>query len=133
MNREQVSNIDGEVALNTTTTSTANSVTNGNIIDTRGAEALTILVQSGTMTAGSFTLSLTEGDSATLADGATVSSDDLILSDDLEIGATEDDAIKIIGYRGNKRYVRLDATGDGSINGTVSATAFRGYLSHSPA
>lgn len=133
MKREQVSTVEGLVALNTSTTSSAGDDLTGNIIDTRGAEAITFLVQSGTITAGTFTISLEEGDTATLTDSETVASDDLIDAGSLTFGTTDDNIIRVVGYRGNKRYVRLNAVSDATGNGTLSATAFKGYLSHAPA
>lgn len=143
MNKEQVTNINGLIALNTSTSSSAGEDLPGNIIDTRGSEALTFLVQSGTITAGNFTVSLEHGDTATLSDAENVGKEDLIIENgstgdnindsDITFAATDDNEIIIVGYRGAKRYVRLNAVSDNAGNGTVSATAFRGYLSHSPA
>ena len=108
MTRDIHNNITPQVALNysniTTSTTTA-----GNVIDTKGYGAVEFLVYSGTITDGTYTPLIEEGDAANLSDAAAVADANLLGT---EAGAaltgSNDNAVKRVGYRvGNYRYVRL--------------------------
>lgn len=132
--RDLHNDVSPAVALNTTAIS-SNTTTNGSIIDTQDAESLEFLILSGTLTDGTYTPSLTEGDESNLSDGATVAADDMIGTvADATFAATDDNVVKKLGYKGGKRYVRLNITSAGaSSGGTVSAVAVKGHLRHKPA
>lgn len=102
---------------------------NGEIIDTRGYGALTFVVQLATVTTADssnyFTLTLQHGDDSGLSDGATVTAATGLLGTNLVINdaTTQSDFIGMMGYAGNKRYVRLVATETGTSSAAFSAVA----------
>jgi len=108
----------------------------GDWIDMQGFEALTFVVSTGTVTdagdANGFSFEIQEGDT-TAASGATAVADaDLIgLESALTVTADTDDNVLVgsIGYRGEKRYVRVVATGTTGTNAAVTVIAVKGYRS----
>lgn len=113
------------VALNSTAIANNNPV-NGNIIDTQGYGSLEFLLMSAARTDGTFTPVIRHGDAADLSDAVDATDDELL---GLESGAALNAAngVKNIGYRGNKRYVRLSVAPSGvTSGGTVSAVAILG-------
>lgn len=84
------------------------ATTNGAIIDTLGARAVTIAIISGAIAgSGLFVASLQAGDAANLSDAVAVTSADLIGSFSASIADT---AVETVGYVGGKRYVRVVVT-----------------------
>lgn len=132
--RDLNSNIKASPALNAQSIAT-NTTVNGAIIDTRGFEGLAFLIQSATITDGTFTPSLTEGDQANLSDGAAVQAADMIGTvAAATFIATDDNVTKKLGYKGSKRYVRLNLTSTGvTTGGAMSGTAVLGFPRHAPA
>lgn len=106
----------------------ANTLITGSIIDTRDYKSLDFVLQSGTLTDGTYTPIVTVGDAANLADGAPASAADLIGTiANATFAATDDNVAKHIGYRGGKRYARLDLQPSGvTTGGLFSATALQG-------
>lgn len=101
-------------------TITSDTTTNGTIIDLKGFESVTLFFKSGAIAAGTATPSFTEGNDAALADGATVAVDDLIGTvASVTYADTDDNVNKWIGYRGKKRYLRVDIVTTGTTTGTV--------------
>lgn len=102
---------------------------NGEIIDTRGFNALTFVVQLATVTTADssnyFTLTLQHGDDSGLSDAATVTAATGLLGSNLVINdaTTQSDFVGMMGYAGNKRYVRLVATETGTASAAFSAVA----------
>lgn len=126
-------NISAVVALNTAAI-TSNTTTNGAIIDTNGFGCLEFVVQSGALTDGTYTPALTEGDASDLSDGSAVAAGDLLGTvAGATFAATDDNKVKRLGYRGNKRFVRLSLVSAGVTTGvTISAVAVLGHPRKAP-
>jgi len=117
-------------AFNSQAVST-DTTTAGNIIDTMTFEALEFIFQSGTITDGTYTVSLEEGDDAALADAAAVSADETLGS--ISFVAADDNTAKRIGYIGKKRYVRASVVSTGtSTGGTLAGSVIRVFPMHQP-
>lgn len=111
---------------------TTNTTTVGAIIDTAGYESIEFVIQSGTLTDGTYTVTLEDGDDAALADAATITSTYLLGTFPSFI-ATEDDTVKRIGTNTKKRYVRLSIVSTGvTTGGTMAATAVQGHPHRAP-
>ena len=124
-------NVFGVSAINSGSITT-DTVTNGNIIDTAGFEALEFVVQSGAITDGDYVLSLQDGDIANLSDAAAVD-DELVLGSGSAFAAADDDTVKRLGYIGKKRYVRLAITSTNtSTGGLFSGSALLASPHHAP-
>ena len=115
------------VALNTTAIS-SDTTTNGVIIDTAGYESILFIIQSGTITDGTYTSLIQEGDDSGLSDAASVADADLTNTEaSIAFAATDDNTSKSIAYVGDKRYVRLNiVSASTSSGGTLSAVAIKG-------
>lgn len=105
-------------------------------IDMQGYEALTVYLQTGTVTdagaAAGFTAVIQHSDTTAAVDFVTCTSDQLIAN---SAGATtiavtsddDDDLTKSgVGYRGGKRYVRVLITGTSATNAVVRVLFLRG-------
>ncbi len=125
--RELKSTTSPVVALNTTAIS-ADTTTNGVIIDTAGFESILFVIQSGTLADGTYTPLIQEGDDSGLSDAASVSDADLTNTEaSVAFAATDDNTSKSIAYVGDKRYVRLNiVSASTSSGGTLSAVAVKG-------
>jgi hypothetical protein len=109
---------------------TGNATTNGAIIDTQGFESVEFSIQSGVITDGTFTPNVQEGDAANLSDAATVAAGDLLgtLAAATFVATTDNNKTKKIGYKGIKRYVRLQLIGSGqTTGGFIASTAVQGH------
>jgi len=123
----------GEISLKFATMKTA---TDGqNVIDLQGFQGALILVASGTITDGTaYTFELKEGDESDLSDAAAVADSDLLGSEP-SFAANDDDKIKVFGYIGSKRYLRVDlktVTGSPSTGGVFGAVVVKGFPRHAP-
>lgn len=96
---------------------TDNTALATDIIDTQGASALEFVIQSGTLADADATFAVTmeHGDDSALADTAAVAAKDLV-GTLAAAGFTfaDDKKTKKVGYRCNKRYVRLTITPTGN-------------------
>ena len=107
-----------------TPTITSDTTTSGNIIDTLGFEAVTLVFQAGAIAAGVATPTFTEGDDSGLSDGAAVATTDLLGTvADVTFAATDDNDVKWIGYRGDKRFLKVDIDTTGTTTSTVIGVA----------
>ena len=125
--RELKSTTSPVVALNTTAIS-SDTTTNGVIIDTAGYESIMFVIVSGTITDGTYTPLIQEGDDSGLSDAASVADADLTNTEaSVAFTATDDNTVKSIAYVGSKRYVKfnIDSAGTSS-GGTLSAVAVKG-------
>ncbi|PIR39585.1 MAG: hypothetical protein COV35_03520 [Alphaproteobacteria bacterium CG11_big_fil_rev_8_21_14_0_20_39_49] len=124
--RDLHNNINAEVALNTSAIS-SDTTTNGNIIDMQGFGSIEFVIQSGTLTDGTYTPLIQEGDESNLSDATAVGDADLLGTEaDAAFIATEDNAVKKVGYIGNKRYVRLSIVSASTTSGgTISAVSVK--------
>lgn len=105
-------------------------------IDMQGFEALTFVVSTGTVTdagdANGFSFQIQESDTTAAVDATAVADADLIgLESALTVTSdtADDDLIGSIGYRGEKRYVRVVATGTTGTDAAVTVIAVKGYRS----
>lgn len=100
---------------------TSNTTTAGNSIDTKGFESLTLFVELGARTDGSFLpLVQDSDDNITFADVV----DQFLIGTEAEALLGTANTIKSIGYVGKKRYVKLSLVSTGVTTGaTASATA----------
>tara|TARA_R110002020_G_scaffold154083_1_gene333597 strand:- start:174 stop:584 length:411 start_codon:yes stop_codon:yes gene_type:complete len=128
MKKELFSTVSASVAFNNQAIST-DTTTNGNIIDTRGYESILFVMQSATLTDGTYTPLIQEGDDSGLSDAAAVADADLTDTEaDQAFAATDDNATKKIAYVGSKRYVRLNiVSASTSSGGTLGAVAILGH------
>lgn len=131
--REQFNEILPKVSFNTQAI-TSDTTTVGNIIDTQGFSSATFSGQSGTLTDGTFTRLIEEGDAANLSDAAAVADQDLTTTEaDASFVAADDDAIKRIGYTGSKRFIRESWVSTGTTSGgTISGQILLGIPNTSP-
>ena len=133
MKKELFSTVSASVAFNNQAIST-DTTTNGNIIDTRGYESILFVMQSATLTDGTYTPLIQEGDDSGLSDAAAVADADLTDTEaDQAFAATDDNATKKIAYVGSKRYVRLNiVSASTSSGGTLGAVAILGHPLSAP-
>jgi len=118
----------GTGALNIQTIS-SDTTTNGIIIDMLDYQSVEFFIHTGTITTGVFTPLLQEGDDSGLSDAANVSTDYLLgtyADATFTTAASDDNAVKRIGYVGKKRYVRLSIVTTSTGNGVISAIAVKG-------
>jgi hypothetical protein len=107
----------------------SDTVTNGIVLDTKGFQSITFVLQAGAIAAGTATPSLVESDDSGFSAPTAVASDDILgdIATGVTFGASDDNAVKWFGYRGKRRYVRLDITTAGSTTSTVlQAVAIKG-------
>lgn len=131
--RDLHNNIGVAAALNPQAIGSS-TTTNGAIIDLAGFESVEFVIQSATLTDGTYTPSITEGDESDLSDGSAAAAADLLGTvADATFAASDDNAVKRIGYRGNKRYVRLNITSASvTTGGTLAAVAIKGHPRNAP-
>lgn len=123
-----------EFALGLSDTLSGTTASEGNIIDMQGFESLTYVAYTGIITdagtASGFSFEVQESDTTADADFTAVADADLIGSEaDLTVTDDTDDEklIGSIGYAGNKRYVRIVATGTAGTNAVVVVAAIKGH------
>jgi hypothetical protein len=107
---------------------TTDTTTAGAIVDTKGFSGLAFLVESGTITDGTYTFKVEDGDDSGLSDAADVdlsylSVDGLNPTALPSFDNTASDTIKKIGYVGKKRYVRLSLVSASTSTGGTNFTS----------
>lgn len=83
------------------------------IIDRQGFDALELFILTGALpdADATFTVLVEHGNAANLSDAAAVPDEELVGTEaQASFIFSDDDKVKQIGYRGNKRYVRLTIT-----------------------
>lgn len=125
-------NVKVSVALNTALT-TATAQVAGSAIDRQGYESLEFVAQTGAVTATTKSISMKVQESATstASDFTDVAASDLLgtvadFSFTVAAGSPIANKVRKIGYRGNKRYVRVVRAGAASTTGIVGASAVQG-------
>ena len=108
------SNVDDRVAVETQAAA-ATTLIVGEIIDTLDYESLEYIVQVGTLTTGTVSLIIEEGDDAALADAAAVSAENT-LGALTGFAVTDDNTTKRVGSIGKKRYQRLSLQPAGTVS-----------------
>jgi hypothetical protein len=103
----------------------------GATIDTKDYGSLEFVVVSGALTDGTFTCSLWESDDSGMSGETEVTASASLLGSAIVLaGATaaHDNATNRIGYRGNKRYVRIKVVrASTSTGGYLCAIAVQGH------
>lgn len=96
------------------------------IVDLQGCDSATVIINTGAIVgAGDFTPKLVHGDAADLTGGADVAAADLIGAFPTILEAS---TVYNVGYRGNKRYVRVVLTKNGGTSIAAGAMVVRGDL-----
>jgi hypothetical protein len=110
---------------------TDNTASVSAIIDTRGYESLTFLLQSGSLADAdaTFTVLVEDGNASNLSDAAAVVDAELLGTEALASFTFADDSkTRKIGYVGHKRYVRLTVTpANNTGNAFITAIALLGH------
>lgn len=108
---------------------TGNGTTTGATIDKKDYDSVEFVLMSGTITDGTFTLTIYEGDASNMSDEAAVADADLIGTEAAaSFAATDDSVVKRIGYKGAKRYVRAKLVQAGATSGGfISVVALLGH------
>jgi hypothetical protein len=128
MKRDLHSNINTLPSINPAAAITANGTTTGATIDGSGYESVEHVVQSGTITDGTFTGHLYAGDAANMSDEVEVTASSELIGAVPTFAATDDNVVKRVGYRGSKRYSRIKMVQAGATTGGfLSATAILGH------
>lgn len=100
------------------------------IIDRKGFDALEFVIATGDIADAdaTFTALVEDGDDPALADNAAVADEGLLGTEsEASFRYDDDDSAFKIGYRGNKRYVRLTITpANNTGNAAISAMAILG-------
>jgi len=123
------------VGINATLSGTTPAA--GNIVDLQGYAAVTFAFFTGAVTdagtAAGFTIKLQESDTTAAADFADVAAADH--TGDLTVTSDDDDVapVGMIGYTGQKRYVRAVVTGTSGTNAVISGAAILGKADYGPA
>lgn len=115
-----------------------NTTKTGNTIDRQGFKALEFVIISGVLTDAVYTTTLEEGDQANMSDAATVADKDMIPNvggtTQASFALTDDSVCKKVGYKGNKRYVRVKVVQSGATTGGyLCAIAVQGEPDYVPA
>ena len=97
------------------------------IIDLQGADAATLIINTGAIVgAGDYTPSLLMSDLSDMSVATTAAADDLIGAFPASLAA---DSSYAIGFRGEKRYVRLVLTKNSGTSIAVGASVVKSKLS----
>jgi len=126
------SNVKQEVALDSQDITT-NTTTVGNIIDTVGFESIEFVIQSGTITDGTYAFKLEQGDDSGLSDAADVPAE-LVLGVLTGFVSADDDTALRVGSIGKKQFQRLSVVSTGTSTGGTkfSAVAILGHPKTAP-
>ena len=123
---------DAEYGLALSATLSGTTKVEGDWIDMQGWQSLTFTVSTGTVTdagtASGFSFQVEEGDDTTDAGATAVADADLIgLESALTVTDDTDDNVFVgtIGYRGDKRYVRMTAVGTTGTDAAVAVHAIK--------
>lgn len=116
---------------------TTDTTTVGNIIDTAedpGYNSLEFLFLSSTITDGTYTPLIEDGEDPGLSDASPVADSGLIGTEaEAAFVAADDDLVKRIGYIGGKRFVRASLVSTGtSSGGNLGAISQRGHARNAP-
>ena len=118
-----------KVALNIQAIS-SDTTTDGAAIDTKGYQSVTFVLQSATLTDGTYTPVIEESDTGDFSgeENAVADADLLGTEAAAAFAAADDNEVRRIGYVGNKRYVRLTLVSTStSTGGTLGAVAILGH------
>ena len=97
----------------------------GSIIDTLGFESFEYLIHSGTITTGTFSVTLEEGNVSNLSDATAVPAANLLGASPTFV-VTDDNQVRRVGIIGKKRYQRLTLVGASTPVGAFAVVAVLG-------
>lgn len=134
--RDLMNNIHVARAISPAPATTDNTAWVSQIIDTKGFDSLTFLINTGSLADAdaTFAVLIEDGDDSGLSDNAAVA-DKFLLGTEALAGFNygDDNEVRKIGYIGPKRYVRMTITPSGnSGNAFVSAVAVLGHPNLAP-
>lgn len=137
MLRDLHNNINVSVATGVIRQTNSSSAVVSSIIDMQGYDSLEFVIITGALTDANATFAVTmdDGNDAALVDAAAVSADNLLGSyADASFTFANDNAVKKIGYKGPKRYVRLTVTPTSNDAGNLdmAVVAVRGNALKAP-
>jgi hypothetical protein len=135
MEFDQVSKIKVKTVIGPTDGNAAGASTVGAIIDTNENErfeSLTYVIESGTITTGSFTVTLEESDAVTFGGEETAVAAADVIGTIPTFAVTDDDTITRIGVIAKKRYQRLTLTGTSTPVGDFTVMAILGHPKVAP-
>ena len=131
-NREQAQVFKLVTARNSATIS-SNTTTVGVEVDTQGFGAVTLAIQSATITDGVYTPLIEETDTTGTGYTTVAALDLTVTPASIAFIATDDNVVKKIGYTGSKRFIRLSLVSTGvTTGGAIGALAILGEPSHAP-
>jgi hypothetical protein len=114
-------------AISPVVITTGNATLTSEIIDTLGYGSLEFVFASGVITDSTFTVTMYESDDSGMSGETAVADADLIGTEPVFV-ATDDNVLKKVGYKGNKRYVRAKAVQTGATTGGyLTAVAIQGH------
>ena len=111
MQKDLYNNVKSEIALETATISDGANA--GVIIDTQGYESGTVVLASGTWTAGDATININESDDSGMSGATAIPAERLIGTASAVATAN---TIDELGFVAVKRYVQVDFVGANSAN-----------------
>lgn len=110
----------------------ANGTTTGQTIDVADFDSLEFLFLAGAITDGTFTVTIYEGDTANMSDEAAVADADLLGTEPV-LTSADANAVKRVGYKGSKRYVRAKVVQTGATTGGfLSCIVLQGHPKTAP-
>lgn len=111
----------------------SNTTTAGDAITFNGFNSLTFVIQSGTLTDGTYTPKIEDSEDGVTYAEVTDATKLLGTIANATFIATDDNKVKTIGYIGNKPYVKLSIVSSGvTSGGTLAATVIKGHPTISP-
>lgn len=114
--RDIVHNVQVSQAIGPQAILAGNGTLTGATLDTQGFESTAVVVYSGTITDGTGTATVYEGDASNMSDEAAVAAGDLDGAF-TQWATTDDNVTRKVGYRGKKRYIRVKLVGAGQTTG----------------
>lgn len=114
--RDLHNNINGARGISPAAILSGNGTTTGQTIDVTDYGSVEFLFAAGAITDGTFTVTLYEGDASNMSDEATVADADLLGSEPTFTSA-DANAVKRVGYKGSRRYVRAKVVQTGATTG----------------
>lgn len=126
-------NITAERSISPAAAPTANGTTTGQIIDGDGYDSVEHIAMTGVVTDGTFTGHLYAGDASNMSDEVEVTDAAELIGTVPVFAAADDNVVKRVGYRGNKRYTRLKFVQAGATSGGfIASVAVKGHPKIAP-
>jgi hypothetical protein len=130
--RDLHNNINAARGISPAAITAGNATLTSQTIDVAEYGSVEFVFQSGTITDGTFTVTLYEGDASNMSDETAVADADLLGTEPV-FADTDDNTVKKVGYKGNKRYVRAKAVQTGATTGGfLSCLVLQGHPHTAP-